>query len=117
MEKSNLIKLFLVTLLVVVLLTGMSSTFVYAAETNTDDDGFGDLTSTLNNSNSNGNGNTNSNLNLNSNSNSNSSIYNNTNANLPYTGITDSLPVAMLVVIFGISAIYAYKKVKEYRNI
>ena len=113
MEKSNLIKLFLVTLLVAVLLTGMSSTFVYAAETNTDDDGFGDLTSTLNNSNSNGNGNTNSN----SNSNSNSSIYNNTNANLPYTGITDSLPVAMLVVIFGISAIYAYKKVKEYRNI
>ena len=58
MEKSNLIKLFLVTLLVAVLLTGMSSTFVYAAETNTDDDGFGDLTSTLNNSNSNGNGNT-----------------------------------------------------------
>ena len=45
----------------------------------------------------------------------NSSIYNNTN--LPKTGIEDTIPIAMLVVVFGISAIYAYRKVKEYRNI
>ena len=54
---------------------------------------------------------TNNNVNKN-----NSSIYNNTN--LPKTGIGDSsIPVAMLVVIFGISAVYAYKKIKDYRNI
>lgn len=53
--------------------------------------------------------------NTNNNTNNNSSIYNNTN--LPKTGIEDSIPVAMLVVIFGISAVYAYKKIKDYRNI
>ena len=47
--------------------------------------------------------------------------YNNTNntANtLPYTGIGDTvLPVALLIVIFGISAVYAYKKVNDYKNV
>ena len=45
----------------------------------------------------------------------NSSVY--TNTNLPKTGLTDSIPVAALIVILGISAVYAYKKVKDYRNI
>ena len=59
--------------------------------------------------------NINSNNTNNANNSNNSSIYNNTN--LPKTGIEDSIPVAMLVVIFGISAIYAYKKIRDYRNI
>lgn len=73
------------------------------------------------NTNSNNTNNTNKNTNTNTNNantnktNSNSSIYNNTN--LPKTGIENSIPVAMLVVIFGISAIYAYKKIKDYRDI
>lgn len=45
----------------------------------------------------------------------NTSTYNNTT--LPHTGIGDSIPVAVLVVVFGISAVYAYKKIKEYKNI
>lgn len=45
----------------------------------------------------------------------NTSTYNNTS--LPNTGIGDSVPVVLLVVVFGISAIYAYKKIKEYKNI
>lgn len=70
--------------------------------------------SNTNNTNSNSNTNTNANKNTN-----NSSIYNNTNKNtdLPKTGIEDSIPVALLVVVFGISAIYAYKKINEYKNI
>ena len=70
-----------------------------------------------NHTNTNNSANTNRNTNSNSNSaNTNrNSIYNNTN--LPKTGIGDSLPIAALVVIFGISAVYAYKKVKDYRNI
>ena len=40
-----------------------------------------------------------------------------TNTNLPKTGIGDSMPTVLLVVVFGISAIYAYKKIKDYRNI
>lgn len=98
----------------------------------TDTDDFSDLTNTLNNTNntntnsSNTNTNdTNTNVNTNKtntntnssnvNKSNNTSIYNNTN--LPKTGIEDSIPVAILVVIFGISSIYAYKKIKEYKNI
>lgn len=99
----------------------MFSTNVLAANTTND---FSDLTGTLNTNNTNTNTNTNTNgTNTNTNktntNNTNktntSSIYNNTN--LPKTGIEDSIPVAMLVVVFGISAVYAYKKIKEYRNI
>ena len=102
------------------------ATTVNAADDNT---GFNDLTSTLTSNNTAGNNtptnntpanntpsNNTQNNNVNKNNTSNSSIYNNTN--LPKTGIGDSsIPVAMLVVIFGISAVYAYKKIKDYRNI
>lgn len=122
MKKSNLIKLFSILLIGIMVMT--FNTNVLAAN-NTND--FSDLTNTLGNTNSN-NTNTNTNntntdtnkTNTNTNTNNtnktnNSSIYNNTN--LPKTGIEDSIPVAMLVVVFGISAVYAYKKIKEYRNI
>lgn len=45
----------------------------------------------------------------------NTTKYNNTA--LPSTGIGDAMPVTILLVIFGISAVYAYKKVQAYRNI
>lgn len=48
------------------------------------------------------------------NTNKNSS-YNNTN--LPKTGVEDAIPVAILVVVCGISAVYAYKKINDYKNI
>lgn len=128
MKKSNLIKLF--SILAISAMVMMFSTSVLAAD---NDGNFTQLT--LNNSSSNntnsGNTNTNNantntrNTNANANTNNsnsnranntnNSSIYNNTN--LPKTGINDSIPVAMLVVVFGISAVYAYKKIKDYRNI
>ena len=77
-------------------------------------------TNTGNTNNANVNGvNTNVNANKantnNTNKANNASVYNNTN--LPKTGIESSLPVAALVVVFGISAVYAYKKIKDYRNI
>ena len=126
MKKTNLIKG-----LSILLISGMVILFssnVFAA----DNSGFNDLTSTLSSGNSNSNSNNtnvnnsnrnvnNANTNANKNSNSNnsntnsSSIYNNTN--LPKTGVESSIPVAMLVVIFGVSAVYAYKKISEYKNI
>ena len=130
MKKSNLIKIFSVLLISIMVM--MFSTNVLAAN-NTND--FSDLTSTLNNTNTNSNK-TNTNINMNNinmnnvdmnninmnninmnniNKTNNASIYNSTN--LPKTGIEDSIPVALLVVVFGISAVYAYKKIKEYRNI
>ena len=76
----------------------------------------GNTNSNTNNSLNNTNTNTNKNTNSN---NTNSSKYNNTNKNtdLPKTGIEDSIPVALLVVVFGISAVYAYKKINDYKNI
>ena len=125
MKKSNLIKLFSILLIGVMVLT--FSTTVFAAD---DDEGFttlplnGNNTNiNANNTNTNNTNNTNTN-NANTNRNNSNTNSNNTNAtniyntnNLPQTGIEDSIPVAMLVVIFSISAIYAYKKIKDYRNI
>lgn len=125
MKKSNLIKLFSILLISVMVM--MFTTNVLAADNDTN--GFSDLTNTINNTNTDNANNTNTN-NANTNTNktntntnntnntnktNNSSVYNNTN--LPSTGIEDSIPVALLVVVFGISAVYAYRKIKEYRNI
>ncbi len=121
MKKSNLIKLF--SILAISVMVMMFSTNVLAAN-NTN--GFTELTvsngntensssnTNINKNNANTNIN-NTNVNTNKTNNTNSSVYNNTN--LPKTGIEDSIPVAMLVVVFGISAVYAYKKIKDYRNI
>lgn len=124
MKKTNLVKIISILLISVVVMS--LATAVYAANEN--DTGYNDLTNTLTNGSTN-NTNTNSNNTANNtnvtnntanntnktNNTNNSSIYNSTN--LPKTGIGDSIPVAMLVVIFGISAVYAYKKIKEYKNI
>ena len=126
MKKSNLIKIFSILLIVTMLI--MFSASVFAAD---GDDGFADLSETLDGGNTNNTNSTNNSLNNtntnnvnntlntnktnNTNNTNNSSVYN-TN-NLPKTGIEDSVPVAMLVVIFAISSVYAYKKIKEYKNI
>ena len=132
MKKSNLMKVFSILLISVMVIAMCNATVLAADNTN----GFSDLTNTItgnntnsnnsssnsNSSNSNSNSSNNSNTNRshsnntnNSSNSNNSSVYNNTN--LPKTGIEDSIPVAMLVVVFGISAVYAYRKIKEYRNI
>ena len=128
MKKTNLIKV--ISILLISAMVMLFATTVNAA----DDNSYNDLTSTLtgntsnnasntsntnsnssnNTSNTNSSNNTNNSLNM-SNNTSNSSVYNNTN--LPKTGATDSIPEAMLVVVFGISAVYAFKKVRDYKNI
>lgn len=116
MKKSNLVKV--VSILIISVMVMIFSTNVFAAD-NTN--GFTQLTldgsnTAANNTNTNNTNNTNTNnTNTNSNKVNNTSIYNNTN--LPKTGVASSIPVAMLVVVFGISAVYAYKKIKAYRNI
>lgn len=128
MKKTNLLKVFSILILSVVVI--FITTSVNAAD-------FIDMTNQLNNNTASNNTlgtntegtNTNTNTNtsnsnaintntnrVNNNTNTrNSSIYNNTS--LPSTGIGDSLPIAVLVVVFGISAVYAYNKIKDYRNI
>lgn len=66
---------------------------------------------------SNNNTNNNSSRNTNNSSNNTAKRYNtNSNTNLPQTGIED-YNVGILLVICVASAIYAYKKVKYYKNI
>lgn len=124
MKKSNLIQI--ITILLVSAMVMLFSTTVNAANDNNDvHDLTGTLTknSTSNNTPSNTPSNTPNNTpnnatnNATKNATKNSSVYNNTNNNLPKTGIEDSIPVAALVVVFGVSAVYAYKKIKEYKNI
>ena len=122
MKKSIILKSFLVILVCAMLIFAITP--VYAATDEGFEDILGDNTSTNT-------GNTNSNTaNTNTNSaNTNSSNVQNLNAlrnatngvnttnSLPNTGIEDSLPTVLLVVVFAISAVYAYKKIKDYRNI
>ncbi len=131
MKKSKVMKLILVAILLMSIV--FIATHVLAAD---DVEENLDLTNLLGNSSNTANtsnttntnpGNTNSsntaNVNLNTNlsntnsntNNTNSSLYNNTN--LPKTGLSDTLPVVVLVVVGGISAVYAYKKISDYRNI
>lgn len=127
MKKSNLLKVFSILVLSVMVI--FITTSVNADNTTGN---FTDITPTLqsetgnnnaNNANVNANSANTNNVNTNnsntnsnrSNNTNNSSIYN--NSSLPKTGIGDSLPIAALVVVFGISAVYAYKKIKDYRNI
>ena len=119
MKKSIILKSFLVILVCAMLIFAITP--VYAAT----DEGFEDvfnMTNTSNTSNTNT-GNTNT---RNTNTNTNTRNVQNVNAlrntanttnTLPKTGIEDSLPTVLLVVVFAISAVYAYKKIKDYRNI
>ena len=59
----------------------------------------------------------------------NSSVYNNTTTPTPTTttktedkslsktGIEDTFPMIALIAVFGVSAIFAFKKIKEYKNV
>lgn len=116
MKKSSLIKVILV--LGISLMVMFFTTNVMAADpvdlTSTLDNGTNNVNSNNTNTNSNRTNNTNTNSNRTNNTN-NSSIYNNTT--LPKTGISDSIPVALLLVVFGVSSVYAYKKIRDYKNV
>ncbi len=123
MKKSIILKSFLVILMCAMLIFAITP--VYAAT----DEGFEDILGDNTTTNTGNTGNTNSGNTNTRNTNSNASNVQNINAlkntsntanrtnTLPNTGIGDSLPTVLLVVVFAISAIYAYKKIKDYRNI
>lgn len=120
MRKTNLIKM--ISILLVSAMVILFTSNVYAANDVYDDltllnntNSASTSTNTTNNVTSNSTANTTNNTANTTNKTNNSSVY--TNTNLPKTGLTDSIPVAALIVILGISAVYAYKKVKDYKNI
>lgn len=126
MKKSNLIQI--ITILLVSIMVMLFSTSVnsettldpinmQALESNSNSNSANNTnTNNTNKANKTNNTNTNNTNKANNiNNTNNSSVYNNNN--LPKTGIEDSIPVAALVVVFGVSAVYAYRKIKEYKNI
>lgn len=127
MEKSVVMKIFLVILVSVMLI--ICNGYVQAVDNTT---GYQDLTqatknNTSNSTNTNATNTTNTtNTNNTAKNNSlntgavtgnknNTSTYN--NSSLPKTGVEDSIPTMLLLVVFGISAVYAYKKIRDYKNV
>lgn len=130
MKKSIILKSFIVILVSMMLVFVTSTVRAETASNSEYEDLFGNganstnNTSNKENSNNANESNTNSSNTKNTNSNNikknttnNENIKNTNNTSLPKTGIEDSLPTVVLVVIFGVSAVYAYKKIKDYRNI
>lgn len=123
MKNSKLFKSLIISIIGVMLIA--ISGQVFAA----DDNSYKDLTTAISGNNTTSNNSTNNNTANNTTNNTtnnsttnnttgNKTVYNNTANTLPKTGIGDTvLPVAVLIVVFGISAVYAYKKVNDYKNI
>ncbi len=109
---TNLKRVFLVMLVVVLL----GATVVFA----TDDEPIliteGNEVQTTPENNTNTNTNTNAVNTLSGTNNVNTSTYNNTTNNLPQTGENDYIMV-LVIGIFAVSAVYAYKKIRDYKNI
>ena len=128
MNKSNLMKKIFILILTLMCIV-FACDFVYAADeeddfqdlfaNNTSDD-EDDILNTSNPSNTNKSNTSNTSNTSNKSNTLNTNSITNTNNNtssLPKTGLNDMMPVTLLVVIFGISAVYAYKKVKDYQNL
>lgn len=126
MKKEKILKIIVVLILGVTLLA--MSTRVFAAVGDSDGlmDLYDDTTNQLNTTNTN-NTNTNTNTNLLNtntlNTNTNTNITNTTlntnnyNTNLPKAGAAENKMLGVAFTVLAITAVYAYKKVKEYKNI
>lgn len=126
MKKTKLIKIFLViaVCMSLVLVTTQAfaedTTFTDITNNVTNDTDTNNATSntdnTVNNTNTTNNTDNTDNTNaLNTNSNTNSSSYNNTN--LPSTGIAQTGSLVCIVFALIVSAVYAFKKIRDYNNI
>ena len=134
MENSKFVKIILIILTGVMLVAmGMcGSNTVAAADSNGTN--YSDLGAVLNGTNNTTNNTTNSAANNTINNTTNNTSTNTLNTSaltntintttttnntttLPKTGIENSTPVIVLITIFSISAIYAYKKIREYKNL
>lgn len=106
---SNLKKLGIVVMVVAIMIA-FSST-VLATDSNTfvniPDDSLGNRVNNNTTNNSVKNNTVNNTTNKNT-----SSVYNNTS--LPKAGSVDSVTVLAVIAVFGVSAVYAYKKIRDY---
>ena len=127
MKKTKFVKLLLVALMVVMI--GIIGTEVFAAEGDYDALELDDLLNNVSAENKtdskpeNKVDNTAKNTTLNTNEITNSSTSNkttnttNTADTLPKTGVESSVGMVVLITVCGISAVYAFKKVRDYKSL
>lgn len=119
MKESKVMKVVLVIIIAFSILLVAKETFAETDLTNTltvnNTTNNSVLTITGNNTTNNTTNNTLNNTTNNVLKTNNTSNYNNTA--LPKTGVADSVPGVILVVVLGISSVYAYKKIQYYKNI
>ncbi len=133
MKTTNLIKISLIIIMMVSIIT-LLATEIYAVDSGWDiiENTTTDSNTTTEENTSTDNTTTNESENMsntaastlnslsNTSNSSSTSTYNNVSAEsteLPDTGLESAIPVVVLAVVFAISAIFAYKKIKEYSNI
>ena len=115
MKKEKLLKLVLAIIMGVILI--VMSTNVLALS---DDDFYLDLTNTVNTNTPDTTPtpaptpDTNTNINTNTNTNTNAENY---NTNLPKAGIAENTMAGVVVTILAILSVYAYRKIKYYKDI
>lgn len=113
--KELIVCLLAVSILILAIATNVFATDINALvnDANNNNDGYTEIENTVN---GNGNINVNNNAKNNSTVGSTNKIANNTNTNktttIPYTGIDYS--VVVIIAICGVSAVYAYKKIRDY---
>ena len=116
MKKERILKTIVVLLIGVVLFT-MSSN-VFAADSNSKVDFWEDTTNQLNtNTNTSTNINTatnTNNVNTNTNAVANTSNY---NTSLPKAGLKENTMMGVAITVLAVIAIFAYKKINQYKNI
>lgn len=113
-----------ILIVIAVLLLSTIATIVFATNdniqiiSNTNMDGVLDITDTnssTTNTATNSIANTTNTINLISNTSTNTSTYNNT-SNLPQTGAGDYTMI-LIIGLFAVSAVYAYKRMLDYKNV
>ena len=132
MRKEKILKL-MVVLTIGIVLVAMTSN-VFAADSNSTVDFFEDTTNQLNtNTNTNTSTNTNTNTNTNANTATNTNNVNtnattdvtkntvantnNYNTNLPKAGLKENTMMGIAITVLAVVAIFAYKKINQYKNI
>lgn len=118
MKKERILKVLVVLVLGVALISMSTNVFAVLSDADGLTDYYDDKTNSLDSNTNTNTENTNTNLNTNTNTNTNlNTNANNYNTNLPKAGAKENTMLGVTVTILVISAIYTYKKVKEYKNI
>ncbi len=126
MKREKIFKVIITLIIGVVLFVMSTNVFAADSELNFFDDTTNQLdisnttnTNTINNAN-NANANANANINTNTNTNTSTNTITNTsnyNTSLPKAGAPENTMIGVVATLLVVVSIYAYKKVKQYKNI